>query len=262
MYWRTTFEYSTEMINNDSSSVLSCPSSFNCTGDLVSFDIGLSPSYVSIVSSSLSCLGSVLILLTFCVLKDLRTAAQKIITLLAVADFVSAAGYILGSVNFIIHFGETSEAQCNIFQVLCVTQAAVTSWSSLVSFCWTVILAFHFFLIIVFKRVQLASKLLPLYNIIAWGGPLLIVIPLLATQKLGYAPYAASNWCYVKDNNYTSRLSEDGLTIAIIMVAGKGWEFVSYVAVTLLYILIIVHIGKVSNCPISIITHYSHCECI
>ena len=238
------------MTSNDSMS-LPCPNSFNCTGDLVSFDIGLWPSYVSIVSSSLSCLGSILILITFCVLKDLRTGAQKIITLLAVADFVSAAGYILGAINFIIHFKETNEAQCNIFQVLCVTQAAFTSWSSLVSFCWTVILAFHFFLIIVFKRIQLASKLLPLYNFIAWGGPLLIIVPLLATQKLGYAPYAASNWCYVKDNNYTSRLSNDGLTIAIILVAGKGWEFVSYFAVTLLYIIIIVHIGKVSNCPIS-----------
>lgn len=226
-----------------------CPTSFNCTEShrLVSFDIGVSPSYVGIVSSSLSCLGSVLIILAFCVLKDLRTVAQKIITLLAVADFISAAGYILGSSNFIIHFNQTDPAQCTTFQVICVVQAAITSWSSLVSFCWSVILAFHFFLMIVYQKSHLASKLLPVYNIIAWGGPLFIIIPLLATAKLGYAPYAASNWCFVADTNYTSsKLSDDGLLVAVIMVAGKGWELLSYIIVTLLYILIILHIGKVS----------------
>lgn len=229
-----------------------CPRSFNCSGrpqDLVSFDIGVSPSYVSLVSCSLSCLGSILILVTFCLLKDLRTTTQKIITFLAVADLISAIGYILGSINFLTHFEKRDSSDCNVFLVLCKTQATITSWSSLVSFCWTVILAFHFFLIIVFKRFQFARKLVPWYNIFAWGVPLVIVVPLLVTDKLGYAPYAASNWCYIKDYDYHGlNISQNGLTIALILVAGKGWEFISYVSVTVLYLLIFCNIHRVSTC--------------
>ena len=223
----------------------SCPVSFNCSEEgLRSFDIGVYPSYVSIFSCTLSCLGSLLILLTFCLLKDLRTTTQKIITFLAMADLVSALGYIIGSVNFLTHFGETDTTKCKLFQDLCIAQSAITTWSSLVSFCWTVILAFHFFLIIVYQRFQLAGKLIPLYNVIAWGVPLLIVIPMLATGKLGYSPYATSNWCFVKDSNYNG-LREHGLTVALILVGGKGWELVSYVSVSLLYILIFCNVNKV-----------------
>lgn len=225
-----------------------CPRSFNCTtGNLVSFDIGVSPSYVSLVSCSLSCLGSILILLTFCLLKDLRTTTQKIITLLAVADLISAIGYILGSINFLTHFNKNDSSDCSIFLTLCKTQSTITSWSSLVSFCWTVILAFHFFLIIVFKRFQFARKLLPVYNILAWGVPLVIIVPLLVMDKLGYAPYAASNWCYIKDYNYSGlNTKQDALTIALILVAGKGWEFISYASVAILYLIIFWKIHRVS----------------
>ena len=127
---------------------------------------------------------------------------------------------------------------------MCVGQAAVTSYSSLVSFLWTVILAFYFFLIIVFKKVKVASKLMIVYNIIAWGAPLFIVAPLLGFEKLGYAHFAASNWCYVKSQP-DKRLSKDWETTLIILVAGKFWEILSYILVTVLYTVIICFVGKV-----------------
>ena len=106
---------------------------------------------------------------------------------------------------------------------------------------------FHFVMVIVFKRVLLASKLIPVYNIIAWGGPLLIVVPLAVLGKLGYAPYAASNWCFVKDDDYSSNLKEDSETILVILLAGKLWEIITYVSVTIFYIGIAIHISRVSK---------------
>lgn len=224
-----------------------CPGTFPCSKNLVSFDIGPVPSYVAIVSSSLSCLGSLLILVAYFVLKDMRTGAQKIITLLAMADLFSALGYIVGSINFLVHFNKSDGKTCETFQMLCESQAIITSWSSLCSFAWTFILAFHFFMVTVLKRVSLASKLIPLYNVIAWGGPLLIVVPLAMLGKLGYAPYAASNWCFVKDNNwYSSSLEQDGETILIIFLAGKLWEILTYISVTVFFIGIAVHVSWVS----------------
>lgn len=217
-----------------------------CTPGFVSFDTGIAPSYVSIISCTFSCLGSILIVLTFFVLKDMRTGSQKIITLLALADLISAVGYIIGSSNYLQHRDLTSD--CGSFSQVCVGQATVTTYSSLVSFLWTVILALYFFLIIVFKRVQVVSNLMICFNIIAWGGPLAIVVPLLTLGKLGYSHFAASNWCFVKDDaSQHKALSNDFETTMIILVAGKFWEILSYVVVSVLYIVITVYIGRVSN---------------
>lgn len=223
-----------------------CPGIINCSThkDLVSFDLGRVPSYISISSSTLSCLGSCLILFAYFTLKDIRTGAQKVITLLAVADFFTAFGYIVGSVNFITHFNHTSQSDCEIFKDLCEIQSFVTTWSTMCSYCWTCILAFYFFLILVFNKSFLAAKLVPVYNIIAWIGPLLIVLPLLLTGNLGYAPYVASNWCYIKDTHYG--LLNDSKTIVLLFVGGKFWEIISYLIVIVLYVWIKVFLSRVS----------------
>ena len=201
-----------------------CPMSLSCTPPDVSIENGPIPSYVAIVSSGFSYLGSVLIVVTFFALKNMRSGAQKIITFLSLADFVSAAGYIVGSSNFLTHFNKTDHKECQVFQDICVTQATFTSWFMLTSFLWTVILAFYFYLIIVYQCVAVAARLMPLYHIVAWGLPTFIVVPLVATGHLGHAPYAASNWCFVKDaGNYAawSGLKTNAVEIIIISFDGK-----------------------------------------
>jgi G protein-coupled receptor 157 len=226
-----------------------CPKHINCTSrpGKESFDIGLLPTYLSLSSSSLSCLGSLLILLAYVVLKDMRTGAQKVITLLAIADFFTAFGYIIGGVNYLQHFGGTNAASCKRFNTICEIQSFITTWSSMCSFWWTSILAFYFFLVLVFNRSSLAAKLVPVYNVLAWLGPLTIVLPLLLTDNLGYAPYVASNWCYIKDKDYaTQSLGHSRKVTALLFVGGKLWEIMTYVWISVLYIMIRI---KVSSQP-------------
>ena len=238
-------------VSNSSPVDIYCPHTYDCQNittendKYVSFDIGRAPSYVAIASSTLSCLGSFLIFATFLLLKDMRTGAQKIITFLAIADFISAAGYIFGSINFLVYFDQNNQS-CDVFQKLCRTQASITSWSSLCSFCWTLILAFYFYMVIVYNRKALASRLLPLYHIIAWIGPLFVIVPLTGFSELGYARYAASNWCFVAQNaSNIASLQNDTETIVLILVAGKQWEILTYIGVILIYALITVHLWRV-----------------
>lgn len=218
-----------------------CPPILQCNGSYVSFNIGRAPSYVAIISSTISCIGSLLILLVYALFEDVRsTTAQKIVTLLAIADLITALGYITGSANFLVHFNGTNG--CDVFEVTCEVQSAITSWSSLCSFAWTFILAAHFYLLIVRGRARLSFRLLPLYHALAWGLPLLVIIPIAASRKLGYAPYAASNWCYVRD---TSTSHPSGITLFIFFMAGKLWEIAAYVVVPILYVIITVHLTRV-----------------
>ena len=213
--------------------------------------MGVGPSYVAIVSSVLSCLGSILIVFAFIAFKDIRSGmAQRIVTALAVADFVSAAGYIVGLINFLVYF---DHASCPYFTGICRGQAFVTSWSSMSSFAWTAILAIYFYIVLAFKRRRpFHSKLQEaLLHLFAWVSPLLIVIPFTAVGYLGYAPYAASNWCFVSDpfvnateNKNPRRLLYSSLKI---LAAGKVWEILTYLIVIILYSQIIYILEKVTT---------------
>ena len=227
----------------------------NCSkAGLVSFDLGQIPSYISISSSSLSCLGSFLILFAYFTLKDIRTGAQKVITLLAVADFFTAFGYIIGSVNFLTHFNQTSIPSCKVFTEICEIQSYVTTWSTMSSYCWTCILAFYFFLTLVFHKSSLAASLIPYYNIISWLGPLLIVFPLLLLGKLGFAPYVASNWCYIKDTDFTNKhLLQKPVVIVLLFIGGKFWEVLSYIFVVVLYVFIRIYLSRVSCITVEVL---------
>lgn len=235
------------MVNNSS-----CPHSVDCDGeDYVSSDIGKYPSYVAIASSSVSCLGSLLIILVYCLFKDLRSSAQKIITFLAIADLISALGYIVGSINFVVHFNGDDPHKCKVFIDLCRAQASLTSWSSLASFSWTLTLAFYFYLVIVYGRRTFASRLMIIYHILAWIVPMFIIIPLAATLKLGYAPYAASNWCFVAKSAPGEKLGEIK-EIGFIFLAGKFWEILTYIISIYVYIHIVGVLLLVSSAIITL----------
>lgn len=240
--------------HNDSDFIYTCPQHSNhCSNyssqGFVSHDIGRWPSYIAIASSSLSCLGSLLIVVAFIAFKDIRSGmVQRIITSLAIADFFSAAGYIGGSINFLIFFNERSPDRCRVFDALCRSQAFVTTWSSMSSFAWTTFLAFYFYLILVYQRRPFQSKLQQIVlHVFSWVAPLLIVIPLTGIGQLGFARYAASNWCFVKDPNTTNSSSMLQLTesILFVMVAGKFWEILTYIIVIIIYTHIAIFLAKV-----------------
>ena len=226
-----------------SSATSGCPGPHNCTGNLVGFSVGRAPTYCSIVSCSLSVLGSLLIFIAYFVLKDIRNTAQKIITLLAIADLFTASGYLLAAWNFLTHFGERDQSKClNVFQPVCAIQSYITTWSSLCSFGWTCALALHFYLVLSPTKKHLPPKLLVYENIVAWFVPIVIVLPLLCTDKLGFTQYAASNWCFIKDAAIYHSAVEGGSTgdmnwkvIVFMLVAGKLWEILSYLFVVLMY---------------------------
>ena len=235
--------------------ISACPQDFNCSGHdyNVSFSIGRAPSYVSLVSSFFSCLGSVLIFLAFLALPEIRTGAQKLITLLSIADFFTAFGYFMAAINFLRHYKPYGAADddCGTFESVCEIQSFITTTSSMCSFLWTIILAVYFHMVIVNKQTIIKKKMFTLFNVIAWGLPLTITIPLLAMGHLGYSPFATSNWCYIKDSESTHKSRT--LIIMLILVAGKFWELLSYIVVTVLYISITFSIYQVCLCIIIII---------
>ena len=221
----------------------SCPVYWDeCGGNLTSLTLGRGPAIVSIVSSALSCIGSLLIVYIYARWRDLRTGSRSIITFLAIADFFTAFGYVVGSSNYLVHLkNDTDPAsnECPFFTDICQLQSYVTTWSSLSSFFWTFALAFYLYITIVRNRIYLANRLIPLFHVVAWALPITVCLPLLVTGYLGFAPFAASTWCFIYDQH-----SLTPGKIILILVAGKFWEILTYVAVVILYVAIKYHIWK------------------
>lgn len=236
-----------------------CPLQANCTELIMSEGYSptvqsLGPSVVAILSCTLSILGSLLILYTYIRWKDLRTGSRSIIIFLSIADLATAVGYVIGSVNYIYFFGGKENTQpCNVYNTVCQIQSFVTSTSSLWSFAWTTILAVYLYLVIVKNKIRLANQLMPFYHIVAWLLPLLITLPLLIKDKLGYTPYAASNWCFIKytlpNDEWNYACGRFNYEMAyLVLLGGKAWEILTYIIVIVLYAAMKWHIYKeVSN---------------
>ena len=232
-----------------------CPRRVNCTEILLidGYESTVQeqwPSLVSIASCTLSVLGSLLIIYTYARWRDLRTGSRSIVTYLAIADLVTALGYLAGSANYIHHYGDAEDTErCRIFNAACQIQSFVTSTSSLCSFAWTLFLAVYLYLVIVRRKIVLANKLIPLFQVVAWAGPLLITLPLLITGKLGHSPYAASNWCFIKDylphddrKYICGELNYE--VMLLVLVGGKAWEIATYVLIIILYTAMKWHIHR------------------
>ena len=132
-----------------------------------------------------------------------------------------------------------SEGDCAQFEDVCTIQSFITSWSSVSSFLWTVTLAFYLYLTLVHTKIFLANRLMPLFHIVNWGFPMTFCIPLLVTRQLGYSPFAASTWCYIRENE-----DNPGKKIGLILIAGKFWEMLAYVLVIIMYATIKIHIRR------------------
>ena len=232
-----------------------CPGPINCTS-ILQEDGYLTtvqeqwPSIVAIVSCSLSVLGSLLIVYTYARWRDLRTGSRSIVTFLAIADLVTALGYLAGSASYVLYYGATENTErCRHFNTACQIQSFVTTTSSLCSFAWTLFLAVYLYLVIVRAKMTLANRVIPLFHVLAWGTPLLITLPLLIAGKLGYSPYAASNWCFIKDYlphndpRYICGHLNFEVTL-LVLVGGKAWEVLTYVLVIVLYAAMKCHIHK------------------
>lgn len=199
-------------------------------------------SVVAIVSSLLSCMASVLIVYVYARWPSVRSGSRAIITYLAVADFVTGFGYVMGSSNYLRYksYGNVTSMPAStrvelcdgLFTTVCKIQSFLTTSSSMMSFFWTLILAIYLHITLVTKRVQLAQRLMPLYHVVAWGLPTVVVFVMLATDVLGYAPVASANWCFVRVIESTS------LRIAMIMVGGKLLEISTYVVAVVLFVSI------------------------
>ena len=127
--------------------------------------------YCTLISSVLSIIGTSIIIVTYFCFDDLRSNGRKILTFLSVADFLTAAGNILGITWYEIKDRLNVDNCTGTCDSMCKTHATITIFSSNSSYLWTVVMALHLFVGIVTMRKFWEDFHFRLFHAVCWGFP-------------------------------------------------------------------------------------------
>ena len=140
------------------------------------------------LATTLSVVGSLLIIFTYVLCKDIRIPSRRIIVFISIADLLTAVP------NFTGLFVEPKEGK----DYFCLIQSFISTTSLMCSLLWTIALAVFLFIIFVQENQSLAMKVFPLFHIVCWGVPVILNIIAFRLSKLGNSgDTVSSGWCWI-----------------------------------------------------------------
>ena len=179
-----------------------------------------------LVTSVLSLCGTAFIIFSYFAWKDIQTTSRKILLYISVADFFTACGTIMG-------------VWSARYASVCLVQSIIGTFSVTCSFFWTVFMAVYLYVSIARQNMSTAQCLMPVFHLVGWGVPAVIVIVASATSALGNNDdLVSSGWCWVN----TAKPWRD--QVIWMLFAGKLWEISASVAITVLYLLMKINLKR------------------
>lgn len=173
------------------------------------FDKHLALRIVVGVTCCLSMLGSMLIILSYFMIREIQTKSRQILVHLSVADFgVACCNFVGITVYFdqyirwcpgveegendilqqmngdrgIIH--HHSMISCESLRALCEAQAFIAAFSTLASVLWTLSLALYIYCLVVHSKSKAHLKVIWVAYALCWGLPLFISLWLISTGEI------------------------------------------------------------------------------
>ena len=153
------------------------------------------------ITCVLSMFGAILIVLSYLLIKEIRTKAREILVHLSLMDFMVAAANFVGvTVNFDQYLSDTkhqyySERTYNIVNTVCKVQASFAMYGTESSILWTIAISVYIYFRIMFDKKPVARRAVYAFYVICYGLPLIMTLWYSLSGKLGYTRYGGSGWC-------------------------------------------------------------------
>ena len=212
------------------------------------------PSLRAVVGAtcSLSIVGSLLIILSYVFIKNLRTTTRLVLVHLSVMDLGAAAANLFGiSVNFNKYYINQSDIEHypsgypepldpgRLIDNACVAQAALAVYFTSGSFMWTLSMAvFLYFRIVHYQNKLVAKHTLWTATVLCYVLPLLNVGWKCAMGRLGYSPFDTVGWC----GDQTVDLVTGERHILTSVLSYNIWVVLIYIFVPILYLSLLLHL--------------------
>jgi hypothetical protein len=183
------------------------------------------------IISILSIVGSVLIIASFVLFKDLQSASRFLLLNLSIATLIVPLSDLVG-IGFSLSYGGLHNAT-NISQndTACKFQAFVSLYAVDCSILWTIaFLAYLYISLSCCQPTKLGNGIIiTICMIICWGVPLPIAVVFLAKDYFAYTPDFSPGYCTI--------FSENRSELYRVIV---GYDMFLYIAYTVLPILCVV----------------------
>ena len=152
---------------------------------------------VVIATCVLSMIGAGLIVLSYVLIREIRTKAREILVHLSLMDFMYATANLVGiAINF-ERFSEDDFANHSMMKRVCLAQAAFASFGTTASVFWTIALAVYVYLIVLLPWKKIGRYLMISFYFICYGISFIIMLWFTLTGKLGFTKYGGSGWCSI-----------------------------------------------------------------
>ena len=178
---------------NAAMDVANC-SSINHSYPSLEHETVLATQITSGITCILSTLGASFIIFTYTAYKRLRTTARQLLASLSLADIIVAMSHFLGLfINYnrfiwIDDDGVLTASNSSFTDVLCITQAAFSTYGTVTSFLLSMLIAVYLLVLTQSTSTKLASRLVPIIYIVSWGIPLIVVGAVAGEHSFGFEP--------------------------------------------------------------------------
>ena len=161
---------------------------------------------VTIVVCLLSVIGSLLIVLSFCCSRELRTKLRAYVLFISLMDIMYSSANLVGaSIDFGQYLNQTRLGEWRFnppptLDAVCIAQGAFAVYGTLASILWTVCMAAYvYFGVLCYLKERYERMLHGIYyssHLISWLLPLYITAWALGMGQIAYTPWGSfGGWC-------------------------------------------------------------------
>ena len=181
------------------------------------------------VTCVLSMIGALLIVLSYFLIRDIRTKAREILVHLSLMDFMAACANFIGVVANLAD-SVKADPQDVVANNLCIAQASFAMYGTESSVLWTICLAVYVFLRILLENSKVARRSVYGFYVVCYGVPLIMTLWFSLTDKLGVDLYSGSGWCSLKvyDGHHRYQLNP--------IFGNDIWIYLTIILVPLIFI--------------------------
>lgn len=198
------------------------------------------------VTCTLSMIGSLLIILSYCIVPGIRTKGREILVNLSLMDFVAAASNCTGiAVNFNHYLGEGSDNTSHaVMNRLCLAQAVFAQYGTVSSILWTICLAVYIYLCIMVANKNIAFRSVFAFYVLSYGLPAIVSTWYVSTGKLGFDRIGGSGWCSVILESHGQR------QLLSIIFTNDIWVYLTIFIVPVIFVALHYHLKNEVSDPL------------
>ena len=187
----------------------------------------------------LSILGSLAIILTYVLVKDIRSKARELLVHISLMDVMYSTANLVGlalpySKN--LEEAKHNDSQYDTYLSVCKTQAFLASYGTVGSVLWTLGLAVYLYYRVVSRDVNVTKWVVRVLYVVCYTLPLYVSLWLLLDDWMGYPRnhLVGAGWCSVKDNVDT----------LVTIMTYDLWMWLGFMILVPLYLVVNIHIRE------------------